>query len=168
GRGGPLRAGGPLRDRARPPPAERRMVKLGSKASTLAGFMSPGNLSGQRRRIVLQSLLEVVPSDQAEAIVKDGLARAGLTDVPSQHARLTAFIAGEFREAVGAVVGTEPARRDVDQLQAVVDASVTEGDEGGASAAAATTQLVLVVDPDVTTRSQVVLFLKKNGHAAVS
>jgi CheY-like chemotaxis protein len=143
------------------------VVKIGGKASTLAGFMSPGNFGGQQRRIVLQSLVEVAPPDQAEAILKAALAKAQLSDVPSQLAHLSGFIFGALHDAIEAVVGAETARRVVDQLQAVVDASVAEGDEE-ASPAAAISQLVLVVDPDVTTRSQVVLFLKKNGHAAVS
>lgn len=147
------------------------MVKLGSRASTLAGYMSPGNLSVQQRRIVQQALVEVVPQAEADAILKRALAEADLPDVPSQLTQLSIFLFGALHAAIEKSVGAETARRVVDQLQAVVDASITETEEGPdavATAASPSKSLVLVVDPDVSTRSQVVLILKKNGHAAVS
>jgi CheY-like chemotaxis protein len=144
------------------------MMKLGNKASTLAGFMSPGSLGGQQRRIVRQALAEVASPERVEEILAEALADAAVPDVPEQLAQLSIFLFGALHAAIARAVDEEAARRVVDQLQAVLDASINEAEGGSEGALPDTQSLVLVVDPDVATRSQVVAFLKKNGLAAVS
>ncbi len=153
------------------------MVRIGPKASTLAGHVAPTDWQGaQLQRLVRQAVRRVASDEASDRVLLDALTAAGMDQVPDALRQFAEFLFGPLREAVVIHVSLEASDVVVRSLSEVVSAKVDaarlrRAEEGRAQSDAPVDDgvpTVLVVENDPLLRAQLSRHLRENGYQAVS